>query len=463
MNVGETTSDTHKTVSPLTRLPVTSSRFSAHVAFTFGTRLLMIANSVVAGVVVARWLGVESVGELAVINVSVTTIAQVASLGLPSSNTYFIARDNQHFRSAALNSFLFATIIGSVLAVLLSLVAQVWPTAFPSISPSLIRVAAISIPFQLLTLIGLNIFLAIGRIREFNSFDLLGQSFVLINALVILLVFHRGLPTLVSMNTITSVFVALLVIVFLLFSGRRLADSKWRTDAHLFRRMLSYGIRFHISILCGALIFRADLLVVNHFRGPADAGVYSVASQVGMMLMLLPGVIATLLFPRVTAEQDIRGETTCEVTRHATFVMLLCCLAAVPLGLLLPVVYGPAFTDASVQLWILLPGVYLVGLQSVLVQHFNALGLPRAIPAFWIVTLVINIALVFALVPKFGARGAAVASTISYTLIFGLVTIRFLQTSGRSAADVFLIRAHEFRRLLDLRGSTGVVTRGVTR
>jgi O-antigen/teichoic acid export membrane protein len=143
--------------------------------------------------------------------------------------------------------------------------------------------------------------------------------------------------------------------------------------------------------------------------------------------------------------------------------MFLCCLAAIPLSLLLPVIYGQDFTDASVQLWILLPGVYLVGLQSVLVQHFNALGLPRIIPTFWLVTLVINIILVFSLVPRFGARGAAVASTLSYGLIFVLVTIRFLQSSGRSFGEVFLLRAEELRQLLQLRSGAGLLTRGVSR
>ena len=46
-----------------------------------------------------------------------------------------------------------------------------------------------------------------------------------------------------------------------------------------------------------------------------------------------------------------------------------------------------AFTDATKLLLILLPGVYLMGLESVLVQHFNALGLPRSIPLYWLVTL----------------------------------------------------------------------------
>ncbi|HKN82049.1 MAG TPA: oligosaccharide flippase family protein [Pyrinomonadaceae bacterium] len=413
--------------------------FSSQVAWTFAVRVLMIFNSVVAGVIVARWLGAEGIGQLAVINVAVATIVQLGSFGLPSSNTYFIAQDQARFRSAAINSLIFALAIGSVLAIALSALASVRADWFGFVSPELIRIASISIPFQLIALIGLNILLAIGRIKEFNLLDLAGQSFVLINALLALILLSRGLKTLVTFNTIASILVSVVVGSLLVVSAKNVAQSRWRADVALLRRMITYGIKFHISILAGAIILRADLLVVNHFRGAAEAGVYSVASQFALLLMLLPGVIATLLFPRVTAEQDARGETTCLVTRYTTLIMFICCLAAAPLSLLLPLVYGEAFADATKLLLILLPGVYLMGLESVLVQHFNALGLPRAIPIYWVVTLILNLALVFGLVPRFGAQGAAIASTISYAVIFALVALHFQTSTGRSFTEVFVL------------------------
>ena len=416
-----------------------SSRFSIQVVWTFATRLVMIFNSVVAGIIVARWLGAKGLGELAVINVAVATVVQLGSFGLPSSNTYFIAQDQERFRSAAINSLIFAVLVGSILALALSAIASLRSDWFGFVSPDLIRIASISIPFQLITLIGLNILLAVGKVKEFNLLDLAGQSFVLINAAVGLIVLNRGLGTLVTLNTAAAILVSVVVATLLVVSARALAQSHWRADMSLLRRMIAYGIKFHVSILAGAIMLRADLLVVNHFRGPEEAGVYSVASQFALLLMLLPGVIATLLFPRVTAEQDARGETTCLVTRYTTFIMFLCCLAAVPFSLLLPVLYGEAFSDATKLLLILLPGVYLMGLESVLVQHFNALGLPRSIPVYWIITLALNLVLVFALVPRFGAQGAAIASTISYAAIFALVALHFHTSTGRSFSEVFVL------------------------
>jgi O-antigen/teichoic acid export membrane protein len=323
---------------------------------------------------------------------------------------------------------------------------------FGYIPPGLIGIAAVSIPFQLLTLLGLNVFLAVGRIDRFNQLDVAGQSFVLVNALVALVVLGAGLWTLVSLNTVATVLVSILI-VWLIgrhMAGREGLGARWRPDFGLFKRMMRYGVKFHVATLAGLLIFRADLLVVNHFRGASAAGVYSVASQVAMMLMVLPGVIATLLFPRVTAEQETRVDLTCRVTRHTAFVMLLVCVLSVPASFLLPLLYGAAFADVTVQLLILLPGVFLIGIESVLVQYFNAAGLPVMIPLFWAATLALNLALTFTLVPAYGARGAALASTVSYTIIFALVALYFRARAGRTLSEALLLGRAELRELLSM-------------
>ena len=177
------------------------------------------------------------------------------------------------------------------------------------------------------------------------------------------------------------------------------------------------------------------------------AGVYAVASQVANLLLMMPGVIATLLFPRLASYRDQRGEFAIRVTRHTSFVMLMMCAAAAAASFLLPLIYGARFADATIQLLILLPGVYLIGIESVLVQHFSGIGLPVAIPIFWVVTLAVNVGLNLALVPAFGGRGAAYASIISYSLIFVLVVFYFRVKTGNKLPAIFLLRRHELRDL----------------
>jgi O-antigen/teichoic acid export membrane protein len=408
----------------------------------------MTANSVVSSVIVARWLGAEGLGSLAVLNVTIALALQIGSAGLPSANTYFIAQDRHHLAPLWANALSFALLAGGALALAIIGLAAIKPGLFGYIPFPLIAIASASIPFQLITLLGLNLFLGLNRIGRFNILDAAAQLFTLANALLALVLLGAGLRLLVSLNTAAAILISLLIVWM---TGRLLSEQRdrrsFRPDAGLFKRMAGYGLRAHVSLVAAMLIFRADLMIVNHFRGAAEAGVYSVASQVAMMLMLLPGVIGTLLMPRVTSAGDRQGEFTMRATRHTAFVMFCLCLVAAPAALMLPLLYGPTFAGATVQLWILLPGVYLVGIEAVLVQHFNSTGLPAAIPVFWLVTLMVNVALNLLLVPAWGAPGAAIASTISYTLIFVMVASLFRIRTGNSLSRTLLLRGRELREL----------------
>ncbi len=434
---------------PPTDLNPPHRRFSTHVAWTLGTRIMMLASALCASIVVARWLGAEGLGALAVLNVTVAVALQLGSAGLPSANTYFIARDKTRLASVWSNALLFAMLAGVTLALLVVGLAEVKPSLFGNVPIELIALAAATIPFQLITLLGLNVFLGLNRIAQFNSLDAAAQVLLLVNAVVALVIFSAGLRSLVALNVLASVVVCVVVVWMIARTvketsgGRRLSP-----DAGLFKSMARYGIKFHIAVVAGMLIFRADLLIVNHFRGATEAGVYAVASQVASMLMLLPGVIGTLLLPRVASQPDARGEMTMRVTRHTAFVMFLICLAAVPASFVLPLVYGRDFTDATLLLLILLPGIFLVGIESVLVQHFSSLGLPVAIPIFWLITLVVNVAINLTFIPIYGARAAAVASSISYSLIFILVVIYFRAQTGNRLSTTLLLRGSEMRELL---------------
>jgi O-antigen/teichoic acid export membrane protein len=208
------------------------------VAWTFGARIVMLFNSVVAGVVIARWLGTKGVGELAVINVAIATLVQFGSFGLPSANTYFIAQSQSRFRPAVANSLLVALILGSALAIGITVLAFRRSDLFGYVPPHLIQIAAISIPFQLVTLIGLNVLLAVGRIKEFNLLDLTSQSFVLINALAALVILSGGLGTLVIMNTSGVVLVSLVVMMVIALAGSKILQAKWSPDIGLLGQLL---------------------------------------------------------------------------------------------------------------------------------------------------------------------------------------------------------------------------------
>ncbi len=423
--------------------------FASGVALTIGTRLLMLVGVVGSSVIVARWLGPEGLGALAVLNTMIVLALTIGSLGLTSANTYFIARDRKTLGPVWANAIVFAIFGGILVAVAVVALAQINPALFGGVSADLILIAAVSIPFQFLLSLGLNVLLAMDRIRQLNFLDAMAPAFALFNAIVVLVILHSNLKVLVSFNTVATVVLSgCMLWAIARLVARQKERVAFRPDGRLFKDAIGYGLRFCIPLMAAILIFRVDLLIVNHFRGAAETGVYAVASQVANLLTMLPGVIAMLLFPRVASYQDPRGEFAIRVTRHVSFVMLIMCAAAAAGSFLLPLIYGVGFADATVQLLILLPGVCLIGIESVLVQHFTGTGLPLAIPIFWLITLAISLGLNFALVPVFGARGAAVTSTISYALIFVLVAGYFCMKTSRRPGEIFLLRSRELRNLL---------------
>jgi O-antigen/teichoic acid export membrane protein len=422
--------------------------FTGGVALTFATRLLMLVGAVGASVIVGRRLGPEGLGALAVLNTTVILALSIGSLGLTSANTYFLSQDRKRLGPAWANTIIFAFVWGALLLLILVALAEIKPALFGVVPANLVVIAAISIPFQLLTLLGLNVLLAMDRIGQMNLLDSMSPLLALFNAIIVLLILHSRLSALITFNTAATIVLAVWMIWMIarLLNRQRAAEA-FRPNGALFLSTMKYGLKFSIPVMAAILIFRFDLLIVNHFRGAAEAGVYAVASQTANLLLMLPGVIGTLLFPRLASAKDQRGEFAAQVTRHASFVMLLMCVAAAAAAFALPLIYGARFADATVQLLILLPGVYLVSIESVLVQHFMGTGLPVAVPIFWLVTLAVSLGMNFALVPTLGARGAALTSTLSYALIFALVAGYFCLKTGKTPSEIFLLRSRELREL----------------
>ena len=412
-------------------------------------RLLMLASALGASIIVGWQLGPAGVGSLAVVNVTIALGVQIGSFGLPSANTYFISRNREDLGKAWANSLAFAIVVGGAIAAGIFIAARLRPNAFGPVSATLIPIAVISLPFQLILLLGLNVFLALGQISRFNITEGSAQLALVINAFVALMVLRGGLPTLVSLNTAASVTVGVIIILMIRSAAKKLrTESRW-FDLATFRRMIRYGLKFHIAVVAAIVIVRADLLLVNHFRGAAEAGVYAVAGQMANLVLMLPAVIATLLFPRTSAEPDPQARLTMRVTRHTAFILLIICLLAVPCSFLIPVIYGSAFQQSTLQLLILLPGVYFMGVESVLVQHFTGSGLPIAVPMFWVVVVTCNLVLNVLLIPTYGATAAAVVSSLTYALIFLLVAIYFKLKTGNNLSSALVMRGQEIRELVN--------------
>ncbi len=405
----------------------------------------MAANSVIAGILVARLLGPESFGILIVLNVTVSTAVQLSSMGLPTANTYFTAGDRELLAPAAVNGLLFALIGSSAFTL------AIWASSsyfLPGVPLTIAAIGLFSIPFQLATLIVSNLFLAQGEIKRSNYIDLLNQSFVLINPIIALLLFGGGLVLLLSMNLVAAAGVSIATsgLLYRYIASNDL-NARWRGDLGLLKKMLLYAVKGHVFWAATMVMLRIDVVILNSFRGPVEAAVYGVATQYTLFLMLLPNVVANLMLQRVASSREKAGEFSSMAARHVALSLFIACLFSIPAAYLLPIAYGPGFVGAPALVWILLPGVFFWGVQLTMVQYFVGTGLPIVIPALWVATLLINIVLNIAFIPRFGAEAAAAASTVCYFLIFVAVFIYFRKDTGSNLRDNLVFNADDLRNL----------------
>jgi len=434
MNTGSTTPETG------------AARFSRRVAWTIAAKVLIAASSLFSGVIVARWLGAAGVGVVASLAVITMIAINIGGIGLPSAITFLVARDKGKTKPILLNALVLGVTLGGLLALIIILVANARPGLLGDVPTTLLTIAAIALPAQLVSYLCLAVYLGMERIRAYNVIDLVLQAIVLLSSVTTLIILRLGLRELVTFGSAASILAALSIVIFLARTAASTGGT-WRVDTVIMREMLRFGAKFFVAMVAGLVILRGDLLIVNYFRGSAEAGVYAVSTQAATLLQMIPAVVSTILFPRTAAVRDESGALTSRVTRHAVFIMFAICLAAAPLAFVLPLLYGPAFAAVPWQFLIMLPGVFLLGIETIQVQHFTGLGLTALIPVFWIVVMFVSVGLNVILVPKLGAYGAAISSTVSYTLIFVLVAAYFRTKTGRSIREAFLLRKGEITAL----------------
>jgi len=411
--------------------------------------MVTVAGSVAAGIVIARVLGSETVGTYAVLLLIVNTLVQIFGAGLAAANVYFVGRERILLPAIISNSIVFAALAGIAGAALVYLGYILRPLWFQNVPADLLMISLATLPFQIWTLFGLNLFLTLGDVRRFNLLDWFSQVYIPINAVVVLLVLGRGLDTLVTINAIATAIIAITILILV----RRLAAAENGTlgfspDTSLFVRMIKFGLTINVMNAVLALVLRADVFLVNHFRGVGEAGVYAIAAQCSLLLIMFPNVVGTLIFPSVAGMKSGSAQLTSTVIRHAAAFQLVLCLLAIPAAFLIPFIYGPDFAPATFQFLILLPGAFAIGLQMILSQHLAGIGEIRLMPFFWIFTLLLGLALYFLVIPAYGALGAAAVSSVVYSVIFLLTLFYFGSHTGERISQVLLFRSADARALL---------------
>jgi O-antigen/teichoic acid export membrane protein len=142
-------------------------------------------------------------------------------------------------------------------------------------------------------------------------------------------------------------------------------------------------------------------------------------------------VVALNLFPRVARSDS--HEQTAEIFRSLAVLYGALCVLTIPAAQAIPLVFGDEF-DGSISLYYwLLPGVFCLGMLTILSLHFAGRGYPKEASASWFVGLALNVAINVAFLPGRGAWVASLASSITYGVLLALHVALFVREAGTTA------------------------------
>jgi O-antigen/teichoic acid export membrane protein len=375
---------------------------------------------VASGVIVARALGPENRGVLALVFVLSAIAAQVGSLGIPVSVTYWIAarkasaplllRDLRSFRNAQ-HAVILVAQVGLIFVVL----EPRSPAGFVWVG--LLSVAATAA--RLSQAYGLAVLQGLRRFGAFNALRLLDVTLYTLGVVGLWIANQATLTSITIVVIGASVVAAgLLWLVVLKLLPATAEDERVATDG-----IVSFGVRSLAGSTPPIETFRLDQLLVGLVLSPVALGYFIVAQAFTNLTRFIGQSIGMVTYPRVAAADSatqlrmIRRDFALGVAVAGALTLAL--IAAVPA--LLPFFFGSDFEPAVLTAQILLVATFLASIRRILVEGTRGSGRPTWGACAELLTLVaVPVVLI---VSGYTNSLAAVALVLAGANLLGLLVV----------------------------------------
>jgi O-antigen/teichoic acid export membrane protein len=368
-------------------------------------------------VVLARVLGPEGRGSYALLTMAAMMGSALGTLGFENAAVYTLGRHPEQARLVVAASLLLAAGSGAVIASLVVWSAAAPASWCPPTARGLVVVASLAIPLLMLALLLNGALIGLGRVADSAWLGTGGVALLLllVTAATLLSAPPHRLGGIVSAFTMGAALQAAVPLVWL----ARTAGSPLVDPRPAFSGGLGYSLTSHAATVLHMLHLRADVFLVSFYLGPREVGLYALAQAVCEWVWLLPRSAATVLFPFVAGNDDRRAlaatARTCRVVFSIAGLAGLGLALAAPL--LVPALFGSAFSGSVGPIRLLLPGIWLGSIAGSLSAFLAGRGRPDLPLLTSLVSLILNVTLNLGLVPRHGIAGASLASAISYSFM----------------------------------------------
>jgi O-antigen/teichoic acid export membrane protein len=394
----------------------------------------------VSGIIAARILGPEDRGYFALLFVIPSVIAQLGGLGFSLAASYYIARDPDSAGNLIRRLWKYAAFQIALLSIVNALVLLLYARNQPERVEISVLVSLVSMPATLTLDYALAVLQGKRQFRQFNIARLVSNSSF--SALLIpVFVFGAGsLVLLTLLNTITTVFAAVVASAWVFRSLRDPAISTSGDELPSPRTVASFGLRSYIGSLSPVESFRLDQLIVGLLLSPEALGVY----VVGVSFTNLPGFLAQsvgmVAAPNMAHEHDPRKKRGLMleflgIGAITTLIGVLGLIFVVPL--LIPLLFGARYGGAVSVAQILLIGAFAISMRRVMTDTLRGAGHPTAGALAEVLSLVSLVVAASILARPFGLNGVAIAYSSAAAvgcLSLALLTVRLFRRWGSADA-----------------------------
>ncbi len=278
-----------------------------------------------------------------------------------------------------------------------------------------------------------GVLLGLARVRLWNVVQLLPPPLTLAGMLILVVWLDGGVRGAVLAWGLAHLLTAAFALaatheLWLPLAAPRISEATSRAIVHL-------GLVMGAVQVVNLFSYRVELYILRTYEGLSEVGVYSIAMQAAESMWLIAAAVASAVTAPAVHETEERAARL--IARACGRGLLMTAGVAVPVGLaapfLIPLIFGAGFSSAAIPLALLLPGVVAYAPVSILVVYLSIRReRPRLSLAVSVVAMLVTTALALVLVPRYGASGAGLASTIGYLAGAFCAWGAFVRLSGRT-------------------------------
>jgi len=397
--------------------------FARDSFFVLVTKVVMMLAGLISAAIISRTLGKPGTALYATAFATINIIMSFTNFGVNRTLTVLYASkryDNRTFFANILSMHLVSSLAA------MAVVAAVYATGpAAQYGWNLLLPAVLCVPFLLWIDYGNGIFLAQEHIKGYNR-SLLQRHLGFLGGLTtFLLLGFRDLSV-----TLGFLVGAISGASSPLLRFRKELWVKPEFDRIFQIDLLKMGMQYAFTMFVLSLSYRLGILILGALGTQEMVALFSNGISVVETLWQIPTSLGIVLLSKsaVSATEVEAVRRSCKVLRSVLpIVFLAAALMWLIAPVLVPLLFGEEFRGSVDATRLLLPGVIMGVIYKVLGADLAGRGLPLFAAWAYLLSVTVNVIANFALIPRYGYHGAAVASSISYTvgaIAFFLMYIR---------------------------------------